>query len=182
MNFEKSRALASMVLACTLALTPSGARAAAPGDATAPEPTTPAPSSDEPAADTSSPPAPSEAAKQDKPVIPPPRLVTPPNVDAAPAPELRTCFVRGRDVCRTRTILGGVSLGLGIASAATGVALTLVKSKVVADDPSFERAYLPAGLVLTAASVPLITMGGMLIADAVQRKRGAKARFAWRAR
>lgn len=168
MNFDNSRALASMVLACTLALTPSGARAAEPGDSPAPEPTTPA--------------APTEAAKQDKPAIPPPRLVTPRDVDAAPTLELRTCFVGGRDVCRTRTILGGVSLGLGIASAATGVALTLVKSKVVAGDPSFERAYLPAGLVLTAASVPLITMGGMLIADAVQRKRGAKARFAWRAR
>lgn len=185
MTFEKSRVPASMVLACALAWAPSRSRAAAPGDAPTQPPASAPAASDEPSAPVETPapaPAPSEAAKTEAAPIPPPRPVAEDKLDTLPTTEVRTCFVRGRDVCKSRKIMGAVSLALGIASAGSGVALTLVKSKTIADDPSFQRAYLPAGLVLVGASVLLVTMGGMLIGDAVQRRRGPKARFAWRTR
>lgn len=111
--------------------------------------------------------------------VPPPRPV---GIDEAPSATVRTCFVGGRDVCRPRIIGGSVSLGLGIAALGAGVALTIPKSTRVPGEPAYERAYLPAGLVLIGAALQLVTMGGMLIGDAVQRKRGARARFAWRMR
>jgi hypothetical protein len=114
--------------------------------------------------------------------IPPPRPVAADKVDSAPTTEVPSCFLRARDVCRNRRIVGGVSLGLGIAAMAAAIPLTLVKGRTIEHDPAFERSYLGTGLVLVGTSVLLITMGAMLIGDAVQRKRGARARFAWRAR
>lgn len=157
MSFSTPRFVGGLLVSGALAFEPALARAQPPVSAEPPDA------------------GPSETA-----AVPPPRPVAEERAPAPPSESLRTCSDEGREVCRPRMIGGSVVLGLGVAAAAAGVALTFVKSKPVADDPASERTFMPAALVLTGASVLAITLGAMLIGDAVQRRRGPRARLARR--
>ena len=111
--------------------------------------------------------------------LPPPRpsrtdlILAPP-----PTPELRWCEMDGRDICTPMKVSGGLALGLGIASVATGLGFVFVDNKPSANDPRFERMLRPTGIALIGAGMLVTTLGAFLLGEAIQRKRAPNNRFA----
>ncbi|MBC7976279.1 MAG: hypothetical protein H7138_15005 [Myxococcales bacterium] len=112
---------------------------------------------------------------------PPPRLARATRTAAVEGGTLPVGCRRGKyDLCRQRTISGAVLTAVGIAALGSGIGLMPLDDKAISDSPAFLRTYRPAGVVLIGAGILAVTMGAVLIADAVQRRKGTAARFARR--
>jgi hypothetical protein len=95
-----------------------------------------------------------------------------------PTPDVRWCEMDGRDICTPMKVSGGLALGLGIASVATGLGFVFVDNKPSANDPRFERMLRPTGIALIGAGMLVTTLGAFLLGEAIQRKRAPNNRFA----
>jgi hypothetical protein len=192
MTIRCRRNAVALVLASALVLEPLVAKAEPPTEPEAPasEPEGDDAEPDEEAAEEPTPqtepeadvppgPEPGPQAEAD---VPPPMPPPPQDVASPPPIDSRSCEKNGKDVCKPMKIGGAVSLAIGLAALGVGLGLMFVDSKRIDEEPAFERAFRPTGVVLMGGGFIASTFGAFLIGEAIQRRRGPKARFAGRLR
>lgn len=188
MTSTPRRIALSRTLSCTLALAP-------PVD-TMPSPTAPVEAAEVgPSADTDSEPspraeptpepaeAPPTAAPHPIAGPPPPRLPGPPAPPTASTDAARDrCRSNDRDVCRPMTVGGAVLIALGVAGLGGGIGLATISDRTIEGQGGYLRSYRPAGVLLVAAAVLVLTAGAFLVGESAQRQRGERPRRSRRGR
>jgi hypothetical protein len=113
---------------------------------------------------------------------PPPRLPASARADAPTMTlAMDRCRQGRRDLCKERRISGAVLTAAGAAVLVAGIALMPFDNQTIDDEPAYQRAYRPAGVVMMGGGLLSLVTGIVLLADAAQRKRKSP-RFAWRMR